>query len=255
MKLLEKFSLDGKTALVTGGGTGIGRAFALALAEVGADVAVVGRTIENLERVKKEIITIGRQSLAIKADVTVAKDVNRMVDVIIKEWGQLDIGVNNAGYVSWSNAEDMTVLEWDKAVDTNLKGVFLCAQAEARVMIQRKYGKIINTASCSAYRVNKPQKQSAYNASKAGLIQLTHSMAVEWAPFGITVNSITPGYTLTPMVDKDPIKKYIPEWLKMIPIGRMCELEELKPAVIYLASDASSYVTGHDLVVDGGLIL
>ena len=255
MNILEKFRLDGKTALVTGGGTGIGRTFALALAEAGADVAIAGRNVENIEKVEKEIIGLGRQSLAIKADVTIADDVKNMVDAIIKEWGKLDIGVNNAGYVSWANAEDMTELEWDKTIDTNLKGVFLCAQAESRVMIPRKSGKIINTASCSAYKVNKPQKQVAYNASKAGLIQLTHSMAVEWAPYGITVNSISPGYTVTPMIDVDPIKKLVPEWLKMIPMGRMCELDELKGAVVYLAGDVSSYVTGHDLVVDGGFIL
>lgn len=253
MGVLDRFKLDGKTALVTGGGQGIGQGYAHALAEAGASVAIVDINPVTAKKVSEEIRELGQRSIAIEADVTIAGDVRRMVDTVMEKWGKLDIAVNNAGRVIWCNTVDVPEEDWDKVVDLNLKGVFLCAQAEARVMIPQKYGKIINTASMSASIVNKPQNQASYNASKAGVVHLTKSLAAEWAPHGIRVNSISPGYTLTALVNKIPaVAKYLPYWTELTPVGRLGEIDDLKGAIIFLASDASAFMTGHDLVIDGG---
>jgi sorbose reductase len=250
MGILDRFSLEGRAALVTGAGQGIGRAFALALAEAGADVAIVDINPSTAHSVAHQIAALGRTSLALEIDVTQSSQVQRMIETIIGAWGKLDIGVNNAGIGNWANAEEMSEASWDRVMNLNLKGVFLCAQAEGRVMLARGYGKIINTASMSASIVNRPQNQIAYNASKAGVVHLTHSLAAEWAPRGVRVNCISPGYTRTPLVDQ--VAHLVPGWLKDIPLGRMAETSDLQGAVVYLASEASDYVTGHDLIIDGG---
>ena len=147
----------------------------------------------------------------------------------------------------------MTEEEWDQVLDLNLKGVFLCAQAEARVMIPQKYGKIINTASMSGSVVNRPQAQAAYNASKAGVVHLTRSLAAEWAPHGIRVNSISPGYILTALVNKIPeVAQHLPFWTELTPVGRLGQVEDLQGAIVFLASNASDFMTGHNLIIDGG---
>ena len=250
MGILDRFSLVGRTALVTGAGRGIGRAYAQALAEAGADVAIVDIDGSSAERAAREIAALGVRTLAIETDVTVASQVGRMVDTILSAWGKLTVGVNNAGIGGWADAEKMTEEEWDRVIRVNLKGVFLCAQAEGRVMLEAGYGKIINPASMSASIVNRPQNQVSYNASKAGVVNLTRSMAAEWAPRGVRVNSISPGYTRTPLVDQ--VAELVPIWLKDIPMGRMAEVTDLQGAVVYLAAEASDYVTGHDLIIDGG---
>lgn len=250
MGILDRFSLKGRTALVTGGGQGIGRAFAQALAEAGADVAIVDINPVTAQTAADQLAALGVRSLAIQADVTVAEQVQRMIDTIVAAWGKLDIGVNNAGIGNWANAEDMREADWDRVIAVNLKGVFLCAQAEGRVMLAQGYGKIINTASMSASIVNRPQNQVAYNASKAGVVHLTRSLATEWAARGVRVNCISPGYTRTALVDQ--VGHLVPGWLKDIPMGRMAEVTDLQGALVFLASEASDYVTGHDLVVDGG---
>ncbi len=253
MSILRKFDLTGKKALVTGGGRGIGRAFCLALAEAGADVAVVDINEETAQAVAQEVRTLGREGLAIHADVTVAEQVQRMVDQTVEAFGRLDIDVNNAGMGSWAPAEDMSEEDWDKVVTLNLKGVFLCAQACGRVMIKQGKGKIINTASMSASIVNRPQKQVHYNSSKAGVVMLTKSMAAEWAPYNINVNCISPGYTLTYLTKQ--VSQYHDLWKELTPMGCMLEPEDLQGVLIFLASEASDLMTGQDLIVDAGYTL
>jgi len=253
MGILDRFSLAGRKALVTGAGQGIGQAYALALAEAGADVAVVDINSATAAQVAAEVRALGKQALAITTDVTQSAAVRDMVAQVVNAWGRLDIGVNNAGIGRWANAEEMSEADWDAVLDLNLKAVFLCCQAEGRVMLAQGYGKIINTASMSARIVNRPQNQVAYNASKAGVAHLTRSLACEWASRGVRVNCISPGYTRTPLVGQ--VEHLIPAWLKDVPMGRMAETEDLQGALVYLASEASDYVTGHDLVVDGGFTL
>ncbi|MCK6579832.1 MAG: glucose 1-dehydrogenase [Anaerolineae bacterium] len=254
--ILERFRLDGKTALVTGGAQGIGRAFAHALAECGASVAIVDLSLEKAEEVAHELMAKGVQSIAVRADVTKPADAATMVDGVMKAWGKLTIGVNNAGVGQWVDSDKMSEADWDRMLDINLKGVFLCSQAEARVMIPAGYGKIINTASMSGHISNTPQNQAAYNASKAGVLHLTRSLAAEWASKGVRVNSISPGYTRTQLVDDllaTPIgKEMLPAWMALTPIRTLAEVTDLQGALVYLAAAVSDYATGTDIVIDGG---
>ncbi len=254
--ILERFRLDGRSALVTGGGQGIGRAFAHALGEAGAAVAIVDLVSESAETVAAEITAKGIESMAITADVTQPEQVERMVATIVDAWGSLTIGVNNAGIGQWVPAEKMSYADWQRMLNINLTGVFLCAQAEARVMLPAGYGKIINTASMSGHIVNAPQDQAAYNTTKAGVIHLTRSLGTEWATRGVRVNSISPGYTRTQLVDdllQTPEgKTMLPEWMARTPAGIMAEVTDLQGAVVYLASAASDYMTGNDMIIDGG---
>ena len=169
---------------------------------------------------------------------------------IISEWGRLDIAFNNAGICINVDAQEMTFDQWRKVIDINLTGVFLTSQAAGRAMIKQKSGVIINTASMSGHIVNVPQPQCAYNASKAGVIQLTKSLAVEWAPYNVRVNSISPGYIATEMTLKAPAE-WKNRWVDLTPAGRMGKPEELVSAILYIADDSSSYTTGMDLVIDG----
>lgn len=251
MSLLNLFDVTGRKALVTGAGRGIGRVLALALAEAGCDVSILVRDIKNAESVVKEIHQLGRKGIAIQADVARKEQVDKAFAETAKELCRLDICVNNAGISIQKPAEDMTEEDWDNIMDTNLKGVFLCCQAAARIMIPQRQGSIINIASLSGIAVNVPQRQAVYNASKAGVAMLSKSLAVEWAQYGIRVNSISPGYMKTEMT-MSSMAHLFPAWESLTPMGRLGEPEELRGAVLYLASDAASYVTGHDLVVDGG---
>jgi NAD(P)-dependent dehydrogenase (short-subunit alcohol dehydrogenase family) len=254
--ILDRFRLDGRVALITGGGQGIGRGFAHALGEAGASVAVVDAVTVRAETVAHELAAKGIRSLAVTAEVTDAEQVRDAVRIVVRVLGSLTIGVNNAGIAGWVDAETMSESEWDRMLAVNLKGVFLCAQAEFAVMKPAGYGKIVNTASMSAHIVNTPQNQSAYNASKAGVLHLTRSLAAEWAPFGVRVNSISPGYTRTELVTKFLVEPEgqakLPLWLERTPLGRLAEVTDLQGAVVYLASAASDFMTGNDLVIDGG---
>jgi NAD(P)-dependent dehydrogenase (short-subunit alcohol dehydrogenase family) len=242
--------------MVTGGAAGIGRAYCHALAEAGARVAVVDVDASAAAVVKAELQKKGAEAIAVPADVTNPQAMTEAVDRIVDRWGGLTIGVNNAGIGSWADAETSTGEQWRSVMNVNLDGVFYSCQAEARVMLAAGYGKIINTASMSARIVNVPQHQAAYNSSKAAVMHLTRSLAVEWATRGIRVNSISPGYTRTKLMDDlletgegETISK---RWVDLTPTSRMLEVGDLQGAVVYLACEASDMVTGHDLVVDGG---
>jgi NAD(P)-dependent dehydrogenase (short-subunit alcohol dehydrogenase family) len=254
--ILERFALTGRVALITGAGQGIGRAYAHALGEAGAAVAVVDIQAEFAEKTAAELKGKSIYTLAIVADVTRRADVARMVARVIDTWGTLTIGVNNAGKSTWVDSEAMTGEAWRSLMALNLDGVFSCAQEEAKAMFKSGYGKIINTASMSAHIVNTPQKQSAYNVSKAAVLHLTRSLAAEWAPRGVRVNSISPGYTTTPLVEKllatPEGQAIVPEWLKRVPAGRMAEVTDLQGAIVFLASEVSDYMTGSDIIIDGG---
>ncbi|MBI9093242.1 MAG: glucose 1-dehydrogenase [Sphaerochaeta sp.] len=254
--ILERFSLEGKVSLVTGGGSGIGKAFCHALGEAGSKVAVVDINLPSAQVTVAELRAKGIEAIAIKTDVTNEADVEAMVGTVVTTFGSLTIAVNNAGMGIWSDALTMPFETWRKTQALNLDAIFLCARAEAKVMQIAGYGKIINTASMSAHISNTPQNQSAYNASKAGVLHLTRSLAAEWAPLGIRVNSISPGYTQTDLVEKlletPEGKSMLPKWLEKIPMGRMALTDDLQGAVVYLASSVSDYATGSDMLIDGG---
>jgi NAD(P)-dependent dehydrogenase (short-subunit alcohol dehydrogenase family) len=250
--VLDKFRLDGKVALVTGGTRGLGRAMAQALAEAGADIALTARTLEPCEAAASELGTsTGRQSRAYMAEVTSAADVERLVSDVEAHFGRIDILINNAGTNIRGPVEQLTEADWDTVIGTNLKGPFLCARAVGPGMGRRGLGRIINLGSILAV-VALPGR-APYASSKAGIVSLTRVLALEWAGSGVTVNAICPGPFGTEMNRQlldDPVKYQ--EFVKRIPMGRWGEPEELGGAVVFLASDASSYVTGSALFVDGG---
>jgi len=253
MGIIEKMRLDGKKGFVTGGARGIGKSVALALCEAGADIAIVDMDLEEAEKTAKWLSEeTGRNCFATKTDVTDQGDVNHMIDQVLAAYGRIDIAFCNAGICINVPADEMTLEQWSKVINVNLTGVFLTAQAAGKVMLKQGSGSIINTASMSGHIVNVPQPQCAYNASKAGVIQLTKSMAVEWATKGVRVNSISPGYIGTELILAAPhLTALIDEWNKIAPMHRLGKPEELQAIVVYLAGDASSFATGSDFVVDG----
>lgn len=257
--IMEKFRLNGKKAIVTGGLRGIGKAIAVGLNEAGADVAIVDRdTVDQAKKLLEEIKDMGRNSIYLIADVSKKEDVQNMVDQVMGKWGRIDILVNNVGICINAPAEDMTEEEWDKVIDVNLKSVFLCSQAVGRVMIEQKSGSIINIGSMSGYIVNYPQPQVSYNAAKAGVHMMTKCLATEWAPHNIRVNAIAPGYTQTGLLDSF-LEKYPEEaqkyWIDPAVQERIGLPEEQVGAAVYLASDASTYTTGEVITIDGGYTL
>ncbi|OBK15847.1 SDR family oxidoreductase [Mycobacterium asiaticum] len=251
MSVLDLFDLHGKTALVTGASSGIGKRVALAYAEAGAEVAVAARHLDALTALADEIGTAGGRAVPISCDVTRPDQVTTMVDVVTAELGGIDIAVCNAGIVSDTPMLEMSLEEFERIQNTNVTGVFLTAQACARAMIsQGRGGSIITTASMSGHIINIPQQVGHYCTSKAAVVHLTKAMAVEFAPHNIRVNSVSPGYILTELVE--PLAEYHRQWEPKIPMGRIGRPEELTGLYLYLASAASSYMTGSDVVIDGG---
>lgn len=251
--IIEKMRLDGKKIFVTGGARGIGKSVATAFAEAGADIAIVDI---DLPEAKKTAAWLagehGVKTLAVQADVTKPEEVDAMVEQVVGAFGRLDVAFCNAGICINVPAEEMTFEQWKKVIDINLTGVFLTAQAAGKIMLKQGKGSIINTASMSAHIVNVPQPQCAYNASKAGVIQLTKSLAVEWAKRGVRVNSISPGYIGTDLTLNSPsLIPLIEQWNQMAPMGRLGRPEELQSVCVYLAGDTSTFTTGADFVVDG----
>lgn len=253
MGIIESMRLDGKAIYVTGAASGIGKCAATAFAEAGADVAVVDINLEGAEKVAKEIAeATGSKTIAIECDVTDKDQVEAMVAKVVDTYGKLDACYNNAGIAVNAPAEEMTFEQWQKVIDINLTGVFLCATAAGRVMLKQGHGSIINTASMSGHIVNVPQPQCAYNASKAGVSQLTKSLAVEWAKKGVRVNCISPGYIGTELImNAEHLKPLITQWNAMAPMGRLGKPEELQSILVYLAGDTSTFTTGSDIIVDG----
>jgi NAD(P)-dependent dehydrogenase (short-subunit alcohol dehydrogenase family) len=249
---LAEFSLAGKVAFVTGAGRGLGRAGALALAKAGADVVLVSRTRSQLEETAASIETLGRKSLVVTADTRNSAEVGAAVRAAVEAFGRIDILFNNAGTNVRKNVVDMPDEDFHTIMDTNVKGAFLVARAVARQMVLQRSGAIINMSSMSA--VSAEPTKAVYAASKGAMALLTKGLALELAPYGIRVNAIAPGYMLTSLVkgglDADPARKE--RVLARIPLGRLGEPEEIGGAVVFLASDASRYITGASLSIDGG---
>lgn len=250
--VLDRLRLDGKVAYVTGAGQGIGRAFAHALGEAGAKVAIIDMDKEKAENVAHELTLKGISSMAVSADISKPEDVHKMIDDIVLKWGTIHIACNNAGINKNSPSEDTSLEEWDQTFNVNLRGTFMCCQAAGRVMLKQGYGKIINTASMASLIVPHPQKQLAYNTSKAGVVKLTQTLGTEWIDRGVRVNCISPGIVDTPLIHSESLEPLVQRWLSDIPAGRLAQVTDLQAAVVYLASDASDYMTGHNLVIEGG---
>ena len=252
MKRLNFFDLSGKVAIVTGGSRGLGRSMALALADGGAHVIIIDILIFQAKEVAKEILRKGVESLAIKADVTKPREVQEMVSQVMKHFGRIDILVNNAGINIIASAESFRPKDWDKVLSINLKGVFLCAQAVGKVMIKQRKGKMINIASIAGM-VGTPHHAVAYNSGKAGVINLTRALAIEWGQYHINVNAIAPGMIETDLTRKRlENKEYSNYWVDRTPLRRIGKPEDLIGAVIYLSSQASDWLTGQTIVIDGG---
>ena len=247
--------LEGKIALITGGGTGIGKAITLEYAREGADVAVSSRNIKNLEAVCKEVEDMGRRSLAVASDVCIKKQVDSMVSAVIEKFGRIDILVNNSGTSRMMPIIEFTENDWDTVIDTNMKGVFLCTQAVARHMVKQKYGKIINISSTSALGaiVN---GQAAYCSSKFGVNGFTKACALEFGPYGINVNAIAPGRILTPLVYSSRTEEQVKEFMKVgveaSVLGRLGVTEDIAHLALFLASDDSSFITAEIIASNGG---
>lgn len=247
----QGFDLTDRVAIVTGGGTGIGREIALGMAEAGANIILFGRRERPLGQVAKKIRALGREALCFSVDVRDVPQVRRCVRQSLKEFGKIDILVNNAAVAIHEPLERATLKTWNKTMDINLKGAFFCAHAVGQVMIKQKRGKIINILSNCSFVAE--AGIGIYCASKGGLLMLTRCLATEWGKYGIHVNGIGPAFILTPMNEPLLKDKHFVEWsTNRIPFHRMGRPEEAVGAAIYLASDASSFVNGAVLMVDGG---
>lgn len=253
---MKLFDLTGKVAVITGASSGIGARAAVAYAEAGADVAILARRLEKLSDIEETVEKLGRKALAVQCDVTSEESVKAAMEKVREEYGRIDILFNNAGVAVTGGVDTMSEEDWDKSFDTNVKGIFLCSKYVVPIMKEQNYGKIVNTASVNAVIVDKQDVfiRHSYNASKAAVVGLTRAMAGSYGRYGITVNAIGPGLFESEMT-KDTLFKS-EEFLKgynyQNPAGRPGHKEELNGTIIYLSSDASSYVQGQLILVDGG---
>ena len=246
------FRLDGAHAFVTGAGSGIGQGIALGLARAGADVACFDRDAAASAGTAAQIEALGRRALALSGDVTRPEDLAAAMTTLADAWGSLEVAVNAAGIANAAPAEEMPLEQWQRMIDVDLTGVFLSCQAEARLMLPRARGAIINIASMSGVIVNRGLLQAHYNSAKAGVIHLTKSLAMEWAERGIRVNAISPGYTLTPMNRRPEVAEQLVAFAADTPVQRIATVDEMVGPAVFLASQAASFVTGANLLVDGG---
>ncbi len=252
MTVAPSFRLDGMAALVTGAASGIGRSIALGLAESGAGVGCCDLPDGGLEDVVTEILSSGGRACATPADVTIPEEIGAAVSMAQRELGGLDLAVNCAGIANAAPAEEMSIDQWRRLVDVDFTGIFLSCQAEARPMLAIGKGSIVNIASMSGTIVNRGILQAHYNASKAAVVHLTKSLAMEWAERGVRVNSISPGYTATPMNYRPEVAEQVKQFEADTPLGRMARPDEMVGPAVFLLSEAASFCTGVDLIVDGG---
>lgn len=247
----ELFDLSEKVAIVTGASRGLGQYFARALAKSGADLVITSRDLSSLTEFKQEIESLGRRALPVQLDVLSQSDIDNMVRMAINEYGKIDILVNNAGLNIRRPSTDVSQEDWDTVLNTNLKGSFFCAQAAAKEMIKQKHGRIINVGSCTC--VFGMEGIAPYTASRGAILSMTRSLAAEWGKFGITVNVLAPGWFKTA---QNAVLYENKEWVdyitERIPLNRPGQPHDLDGTVIFLASDASEYITGQIILVDGG---
>jgi NAD(P)-dependent dehydrogenase (short-subunit alcohol dehydrogenase family) len=252
MNVKQLFDLTGRVAIVTGGSIGLGRQMAEGLAEMGADIVLCARKKERCHQAAEELQQLGVKAIALTCDVKSPASIQEMVDTTVSQFGRIDVLINNAG-ISWgAPVEEMRLEDWNKVIETNLTGTFLCAQAVGKVMIRQGRGKIINIASVAGLGGAPPELPAiGYHASKGGVISFTKDLACKWASYNIQVNAIAPGWFPTHM-SNPVLERYEELFLSHIPLRRFGNEHDLKGAAVFLASAASNYVTGHVLVVDGG---
>ena len=253
MSFMDRFSLKGKNVLVTGGTRGIGRVVANCLADAGANIGIIGTTLAPAEKAAEEIAAeYGVRTKGYACHITEPDEVEAAVADFVETFGQIDVLFNNAGICQHKPVMELTYPEWLNVINTNVNGTFLVAHTVAKYMIRDGVkGSIVSTASISGSIINLPQPQAAYNTSKAAVVHMTKDLAIELCEYGIRVNCISPGYTMTEMVSSvNP--DWIAFWENAVPMHRLATPDELAGAVIYLASDASSYTTGADIIIDGG---
>ena len=254
--LFSQFDLTGKAAIVTGASRGLGVSFARGLVKAGCDLIVAARDMDQLREVALNLEPHGRRVVPVQADIRRQQDVESMVQRSVMEFGKVDILINNAGISAVADAEAMTRDQWQSVIDTNLTALFFCAQCAARQMLRQGSGKIINIASMYGISASSYVSQASYVTSKAGVLGLTRELAVEWAPRGLQVVALAPGFfrsdqTIWAFEQNQELGQKL---LAKVPMGRMGKLEELEGTIVYLASSASDYMTGQALILDGGFL-
>jgi len=249
--VLSKFNLEGKVAIVTGSGRGLGKAMAVSLAEAGADVVVTARSFEQVQETSQDIEKLGRKCLPVKTDVTSKEDVDALIRKTLDQFGSIDILINNVGMAIVKDLMNTSPEDWQKQLDTNLTSAYLCCRAAGKHMLEKGSGKVVNLATVAGVRGK--WKMSGYGASKAGVIQLTKTLAIEWARYNVNVNCIIPGIFYTSatksVLDDDKMREIR---TRKVPLKRIGEPEDIGPLAVFLSSAASDFITGAVIPIDGG---